>query len=373
MKILVFNWRDIKNPEAGGAEVHIHEILKRLCQKGYEITMVSSNFDGAEKEEYIDGIHIIRIGNKYLMNIYALLYYFKLRKYKKFDVVIDDISKIPLYTPLYIRKPIIAIVHHMFEKTAQYETNIILSTIVRVALGIMTYVYKNIPIVAVSDSTKSDLISRGIPNCNIYVIHNGIDLKRYSPGEKSKNPLVVYFGRVKKYKRVDHLVEAFYKVQNEIPDLKLIIAGKGDYTLLNSFDKIKNDPNIQLVGEVSEDDKVKILQKAWVFVNPSVEEGWGITVIEANACGTPAIGYDVPGLRDSIKHGYNGLLVRDGDVDSLAETLKTIISNNDLRVKLSKNAIQWALKFSWDKSADEFDKLLDFVINDYNKIKRCFK
>jgi len=310
----------------------------------------------------MDGIKIIRIGNKYLFNFAFFWYYITKLRNENFDVVIDDISKIPLCMPFYIRKkPVIVIVHHLHGKTLFKELPLFMALYVYLMERLLIPIfYRKSIIVAVSESTKNELVEFGIPSRNIHVIYNGIDNGRFGPGDKSDMPLILYFGRVKKYKRLYHLIEAFKYVKEKVPDAKLVIAGKGDnYKELVMISKELGIFNsIDFIGEVSEEDKVKLLQEAWVFVTTSEKEGWGITVVEANACGTPAIAFNVPGLRDSIKDGYNGLLIRDGDTKLLAEKIVEVLRNAKLRKKLERNALKWASKFSWEKSAREFEKIL---------------
>jgi glycosyltransferase involved in cell wall biosynthesis len=176
--------------------------------------------------------------------------------------------------------------------------------------------------------------------------------------------LIAYVGRVKDYKQLDHLVQAFALVKREIPDSKLVIAGRGDYTGLEELAELWGvSQGIEFKGEVSEEEKVNVLRSAWVFVTPSFKEGWGITVIEANTCGTPAIAYNVSGLRDSIKPGETGLLVPAGDIDGLAKAISRVISDSDLRSRLGQNALEWASSFSWDHSAEEFAKVIGGVVS----------
>jgi glycosyltransferase involved in cell wall biosynthesis len=361
MRILAVNWRDIKNPEAGGAEIHLHEILKRLAHKGHEIILISSKYNGCKDQEIIDGIKIIRIGNKYLFNFIFFWHYITKFRNKDFDVIIDDVSKIPLCIPFYLRKkPVMAIVHHIHGKTLFRELPLFMALYIYLTERLLIPIFYNKSvIVTVSESTKNELIELGISSKNIRVIYNGVDDK-FIPGDKSDAPIILYFGRVKKYKRLDHLIRAFKLVKGRIPKAQLIVAGKGDnYKELITLSKeLGISDSINFVGEVSEEEKVKLLQKAWVFVTTSEKEGWGITVVEANACGTPVVSYDVHGLRDSVKHGYNGLLVEDGNVEALTETILGLLENNSLRDELSKNAIEWAKQFSWDRSAEEFERVL---------------
>lgn len=362
MKILAVNWRDIKNPEAGGAEVHLHEILKRLARKGHDVTLVSSKYKGCKNQEIIDGVRVIRIGNKFLFNYVFFLHYITKFHNREFDIIIDDISKIPLCIPFYARKkPVIAIIHHIHGKTLFRELPLIMALYVYLAERLLIPMfYKKTKIIAVSESTKNELIRLGISPKNIRVIYNGVDSRLASSNSRNKSdvPLILYFGRVKRYKRIDHLIRAFKLVKERIPEAQLVIAGKGDYygELITLSKKLGLSDSIRFLGEVSEEEKVGLLQKAWVYVTTSEKEGWGITVIEANACGTPTIAYNVPGLRDSVKHGYNGLLVEDGNVKALAETIVSLLKDDNLREKLRKNAIEWAKRFNWDKSAEEFER-----------------
>lgn len=358
MDILVFNWRDIKNPEAGGAEVHLHEVFKRIASNGHRVVLVASKFKGCEHREVIDGIETIRIGNKFIFNFAAIWHYItKLRK-KDFDVVVDDVSKIPLFTPLYVKKPLIAIIHHLHGKTLFKELPFFMALYVYLTERLIPFLYNKTPFVAGSESTKEELIQMGVQG-NIRVVPYGISHEKLFSGNKSEKPLLVYFGRVKAYKRLDHLVKAFRYVQDQIPESKLLIAGKGDaYGELKEVAERLNLEGLSFRGEISEEEMVNLLQQAWIFITPSMKEGWSITVIEANACGTPAIAYDVPGLRDSIRHGYNGLLVKNGDVEALADAMKMVLVDQELRERLSKNALEWAKQFSWDRSAEEFENVL---------------
>jgi glycosyltransferase involved in cell wall biosynthesis len=180
---------------------------------------------------------------------------------------------------------------------------------------------------------------------------------------KSKDPLVVYVGRIKAYKRLDHLIKSFKIIKDVIKNSKLIIAGKGDQKPLKKLSiELGIEPSVEFYDEVSEEEKLRLLRQAWVFVTPSMKEGWGITVIESNACGTPAIAYNVPGLRDSVKYNYNGILVEDGNENSLANTIVMVLKDGSLRDNLSKNALEWSKQFSWERSAEEFLKAMEAYV-----------
>lgn len=372
MKILVFNWQDIKNPFAGGAEVHLHETFSRIVKKGHSVTLVCSSFRGGAPRDLIDGIRVIRIGTRNLFNFAVPLWYLFFGF--KYDVVVDDVNKIPFYTPVYVRKPIIALFHHLFGKSIYLETNPVAASYVYASEWFISKVYRRTPAVAVSESTKSELIEMGIPEKNIAVIHNSVDHTLYRPeGIKSDKPFTIGFlGRIKKYKSIDHVLQAFEKIKNRVPDAKLLVVGDGDY--LPSLKKIASNmehrDDIIFTGYVSGEEKVKYIHEMDIVVNPSPKEGWGLTVIEANACGRPVIGADVPGLRDSIIHDRTGLLYEYGDIEALMIHLFRVYSDRELRENLSKNALEWAEKFNWDDAAEAFLSVIDESVYDWKYRKK---
>lgn len=207
---------------------------------------------------------------------------------------------------------------------------------------------------------STEMGAKGFENFeNIMVIHNGNHNYPSIKIEKSKTSLIVYVGRIRSYKQLDHLIRAFKIVRNKIEDSKLIIAGKGDKSILKDIAiDLGLESSVMFYDNISENKKMELLSKAWVFVIPSMKEGWGITVIEANSCGTPIIGYNVEGLKDSIKNNETGLLVRSGNIEELATSIIRIIENKDFREQLNKNVIKWSERFDWNKSAEELLKIM---------------
>lgn len=192
-------------------------------------------------------------------------------------------------------------------------------------------------------------------------MHNGVDQEVYrpKPSAKSPHPNVICLGRVMKYKNLDHLLLSFKSIldQSKGKDLKgirLTIAGKGSYKELEKLaERLKISSNVDLLGEVTEKKKVKLLQNAWVYVTTSMREGWGLTAVEAMACGTPVVCYDVEGLRNAVKHMKTGILVPAGDIDALSKAIVRLLKDDQLRAKLAKNASEWSTKQSWDITARE--------------------
>jgi glycosyltransferase involved in cell wall biosynthesis len=275
---------------------------------------------------------------------------------RNFDVVVDGINGVPFFTPLFVRKPKVAVMHHLVGREIFFkELPFPLAAVGWAAEQMIRWVYRRTPMIAVSNSTRDELIEFGIPGKRIRIVHNAIEHRERQAIDKSTKPTFTYLGRIKEYKQLDHLIKALPRVIAEVPRAELIIAGRGDYSQLASLaGELNVSHSVRFMGEVSEEEKVEVLSRAWVFVTPSMKEGWGITVIEANDCGAPAIGYNVPGLRDSIQDGETGLLVPQGDIDKLAEAIVRMLTDEELRNKLSRSALDWASGFTWDNSAGAF-------------------
>jgi glycosyltransferase involved in cell wall biosynthesis len=367
MNILALNWQDSSNPLAGGAEVHLEELLRRIARKGHRVTLFCSSYNGASPEEVVENIRIIRRGNRYNFNLVAPLTMRKIIKENKYDVLIEDINKIPFYTPLYLKIPTLVVVPHLFSTTVFKEINFLLGTYIYLWEKPLVPIYRGRKFNVISKSTAADIAKRGIPEEDISVVHCGIDSGIYNCDPfmvKYDKPTVLYLGRIKKYKSIDHLLLAFQKILNKIPEAELKIVGDGDYrpALQTMAGQLKISEKVQFPGFVSLSEKVEIMRRSHVSAYPSLKEGWGLTNIEANACGTTVVAANVPGLRDSVVDGQTGFLYKYGDIDELAEKLGRILTDNEKRRTLEKGGVEWARKFDWDKSADEFLSILEMVV-----------
>lgn len=364
MKILIFNWRDPKHTWAGGGEIYIFEQANRWVKMGHDVTV----FCGQDVEEnlsffeIVNGVKIYRKGTRYSLYLWAVWYYIT-RFRKKVDIVIDVVNGIPFFTPFFCRVPKISYVYHVHGNQFFYELPSPLSNIgYFIERFIFPILYKNIPIVAISETTKKQLIDIGFNKKNISIVYSGIDESRIKNlPKKFSYPTILYLGRIKKYKRVDLFVKLFPKIIEKVPHARLIIAGWGTEAsqLANLIMKSPLRRKISLVGPVSNKEKKVLLSKSWIFVNPSAGEGWSIAVIEANLYGTPAISFTVPGLTESIRDGKTGLLAK--DEKELINKICEVLRDKALRETLSKNAIRWSQKFSWTKAAKESILILEKV------------
>jgi glycosyltransferase involved in cell wall biosynthesis len=367
LNILALNWEDLSNPQAGGAEVHLQEILKRIAQRGHKITLLCCGFPGCEPTEEIDGVRIVRRGSRFNFNLVAPFALRALLKEKSWDAVIEDINKIPFFSPLYHRLPLLVVIPHLFSDSVFREINFVLGTYIYLAEKPIPWLYRGFRFMVISDSTKEDLVRRGLPADDIQVVHCGIDQALYHPGQsvaKEQVPTVVYLGRLKKYKSIDHLLRAFSLTLRKIPQARLVLVGEGDFkdSLINLANKLDMKDQVEFTGWVSQQEKVERLRKGWVAVCPSLKEGWGLTNIEANACGTPVIASNVPGLKDSVVPGKTGLLYEYGNLQELSGYLIKILSDAELREELRQGGLDWAKGFKWDEAADKTLDLLEQIV-----------
>ena len=363
MNILALNWNDLKNPFAGGAEVHLEALLRRLVSYGHRVTLVCSGWPGCAEEETVEGVRIIRRGRRLYFNLVIPPLLRDLTRREKFDILVEDINKIPFYTPLYLRLNTLVVIPHLFATTVFQEINPVIGSYIYLAEKPLLKVYGKFPFNVISESTADDMIARGLPREQVSVIHCGIDRSTFSPSAnatKYDRPTILYLGRIKKYKGIQHLIIAFKRVKSRVPDARLMIVGAGDYqpSLQSLTQSLDLTADVEYPGFVPVADKVERLRRSHVCVLPSIREGWGLTNIEANAVGTTVVAADSPGLRDSVRHGETGFLYEYGNCDQLAERLTEILTNADLRRKLETGGLAWAEKFSWDDAARKFEKLL---------------
>ncbi len=364
MRILILNWRDIKNEWAGGSEVYIFELAKRWAKMGNEVTLFCGQdiHGDLPEEEIINGIRVVRKGGRFSLYVWACWYYLK-RFRKECDVIVDVQNGIPFFSLLYSRKPKIAIVYHVHGKQffieLPFPINIVGYLTERLFFPLF---YGRTKIMAISQTTRHDLVNLGFKKKNIEIVYCGIDNNISSKrAKKFTAPTILYLGRIKKYKRVDMLVRLMPQIIQKVPSAHLLIAGWGtegnsvmDISMRSSIKK-----RVKIIGPVTEKEKSYLLSRSWVFVNPSIGEGWGISIIEANLHSTPAIAFNVAGLSESIKNGETGILVE--TEAELVENICRILENKKLREKLSANSLVWAKKFDWDKAANESYKILKKV------------
>jgi glycosyltransferase involved in cell wall biosynthesis len=364
VRILVLNWQDHENPQAGGAELHLREIFTRLAGRGHSVDLLCSSWEGAPQRVNLGGIEVHRIGNRSTYPFLARRYFEKNLRANNYDVVIEDLNKVPLYTPLWGVPKLVALVHHLFGATVFREAPAPLAAAVWLSERPLGALYRKIPFEAVSVGTADDLVKRGIPRHAIRVIYNGVDSSRLSPNpaERSEKPLFVYLGRLKKYKRVDVVIRAFAELN--VPEATLQIAGTGDYRaqLEGLVNSLGLDDRVKFLGFISEEAKLHLLRRAWASTLASPKEGWGISNLEAAACGTPVVAANSPGIRESVVDGETGFLVPPDDPGAMAAAMRGIVESRDLVEVLGTAGRRFAQNFTWERAANSTLTHLEEVV-----------
>lgn len=361
-RILFLNWRDKSNPAAGGAESYTEQIARRFVRAGSSLTLFTSSYEGAPPYDWANGYLVIRKGDRFGVYMAAARH---LRRYADhYDAVVDFQNGIPFFTPLWTptRMPVVCVVHHVHQGQFDMYFRWPLNHVGRLLEGrISRGVYGNRPLIAVSPSTRAEMRRQLGLRGPVHIVPNGIDAPQPSCMLRSPTPAIALVTRLVPHKQLNHLVEIVPDLLRRWPDLRVDIAGTGTARdiLLARVRQLGLENAVALPGRVSEQTKSDLLSRAWLTVAPSLAEGWGLTVIEANAVGTPAVAHDVPGLRDSVRHAVTGWLVQPGQ--SLATAVIDAIDElSDPRRQrlIADQARAWAAKFSWDSSAERLAGVL---------------
>jgi glycosyltransferase involved in cell wall biosynthesis len=357
VKLLLVNWQDLRNPHAGGAEIHLFELFSRLAARGHEVRLVCSGFDGGAAREVVQGITVLRTGDRHSFAWRGRAAVRAALRDDVPDVVVDDINKLPLFVAGLTDRPVYAIVPHLFGSTAFKEVAWPMAATVWAAERAIPRCYRRAWFHAISESTRDDLVARGVPADRIAVVHPGVDAAHFAPDAatpRDRPPRFVYLGRLKRYKGVDLVLRALQLARQTQPELSLDIAGSGDDRprLERLAGQLGLGPAVRFLGFVAEATKLRLLRGATANVFPSPKEGWGITVMEAS------LASDSPGLRDSVRAGHTGLLVPHGDVDGLARAMLRLAGDPDLVERLGQAARHHALSHSWEAAADQVESHL---------------
>ncbi len=354
MRVLIFNWRDIKHPDKGGVEVLNHEIAKRWHKAGHDITIICSNFKGGAPQEKIDGVEIIRLGNK--LTVYFKAYkYYKKHLRGKYDVIMDELNGVCFMSIWYAKEPVIPLVFQLSRAVWFYEMIFPISLVGFLLETLLVRQYRKHYTLTISNSTKQDLLNLGFSSRKVHVFPLGINFNpvKHIP-LKEDEPTIIYVGRLKPSKRAHHLIEAFSYIKKVMPAAKLWIVGSGSTTYQRKLNDLISKLEIDRVtffGYIDKEKKIDLMKRAHIIAVPSLREGWGLIVTEANALGTPAVVYNVAGLRDSTRDGITGIVVEENNPKCLAKSILRILNDDELRRKFTDNALVWAREFSWDWSA----------------------
>jgi glycosyltransferase involved in cell wall biosynthesis len=367
-KILVLNWKDTKHPETGGAEVVTHELLKKLIIDGHSVTLLTARYEGSGEKDNIDGIDIIRVGESKLGHYFAAASYYKKNLKNKYDIVIEEVNTVPYFFGLYRGQEDFYLFYHMLAREIWFfEMVQPLSTIGYLIEPIYTWLQGRfgVPLITISQSTKADIARFGYKKEMIHIISEGIDnkpldsLKDSQP--KEKDFTVLFHSSLRQMKRPIEVFKAFGVFVKEQPEAKLWISGGGDQSKLRKFaEENKFIDRVTFWGRTSQEQKLELMQKASVICSTSIKEGWGLIVTEANSMGTPAISYDVDGLRDST--GFGGGVVCKEDHRDMAKALTDMsdifYNNPDKYLEFREKALESSKLVNFDQSYQDFADII---------------
>ena len=366
MRILILNWRDIKNPMAGGAEVLTDEIAKRLVIQGHRVTLFTSSFSGASAHENLDGVTVIRRGQWWNVQVWAFFYYV-FSFHNSTDIIIDEVHWFPFFSVLYARKKTVLLVcevaRRFFFRLFPYP----LAFAGRAIEKFYFFLNRSVPVLTISLSTKHDLIEEGIDEEHITVLPMGLTVPtRTKYHAKEIATTLLFVGRLHPLKGVVDAIEAFALIRHDLPSAKLWIIGAGTAPyveiLRRRIDQLKLTNHVQLLGYLQEKDKFERYQKAHLLIVPSFHEGWGLVVAEAASQGTPSVAYNTAGLRDVIVDGVTGVLVGSNTPGGLATAAVELLKNKKEYRQLQQAGMWRTKEMSWDKTATSVLTVLQSIL-----------
>ena len=361
MNVLWLSHRDITNTNAGGAERTIYEVGKRLVEKGHHVTWYSVAQSNIEKNDAISGMRIVRARS----NLSAHLNVAKLAKKEVPDVIVDDLGHaVPWFAERITKIKGTVFFRHLHRRSLKGQVPWPSRTLISGLEAMYPKIYKKWDFVTESDSSISDLVDLGVRKERIKRIPPGLNTEQMMPREKFDQPTIVYFGGFRDYKRPDEPVHVLKKLLNDLPGLRLIMVGAGPSQdrVRELSKKLDLEDNIKFTGRLSDAELYDIVSRSWVNLHCSVTEGFGYSILEASALGTPTVAYRVPGVRDAIETNSNGFLVNDGDIDAFTRQIEVII-NSDLS-DWTESARTFSLRYSWGKTADMWEEHLNNVRKD---------
>jgi glycosyltransferase involved in cell wall biosynthesis len=365
MKILWLTWKDRDHPLAGGAEVVNEELAKRLAADGHDVVFFVAGFRGAERSTTRHGFRIIRVGRRYTSYLAAIPEY--LRRWQRWpDLVIDECNTMPYFAHFYTMGKQVLFFHMLNRQIWFYEFPKPLAVIGWLAEPIyLRLLTRKVPIIAMSDSTRRDLIRHGFPAKNIHIISEGIEAEPAADlGAITKypEPTVLSLSSIRPMKRTLHHVEAFELAREKMPELKLIVAGDAasryGRRVLAHIRRSPHRDHIEVLGKVPPSERLELMRRSHVILSAAVKEGWGLTITEAASQGTPAIVYNVDGLRDSVRHGLTGLITPKNSPRAMATSIHELLTDPERYRALRHAAWQWSHDISFDRSYQDFKNVL---------------
>ena len=351
-RIAILAWRDLDDPEAGGSELHASRVASLWAEAGIEVTMRTSYAAGHPQVSWRSGYRVIRKAGRYLVFPRAA-FSEMMGWHGASDGLVEIWNGMPFFSPLWARRPTVAWLHHVHDSMWEMTLSPRLASLGRhLEFDVAPLVYRNTPIVTLSNSSKDELVRKlHLRPQRITVVPPGIDPSFAPGGTRSETPLVVAVGRLVPVKRFHALIDALAAVRQRRPALRAVIVGEGyeREALEGQVRELGAEHWISLPGRVDAPALLDLYRQAWVLASASAHEGWGMTITEAAACGTPAVATRIAGHTDAIVHERTGLLV--DDPIEMGAAIERLIADDALRASLSAGALSYATRFTWGATA----------------------
>jgi glycosyltransferase involved in cell wall biosynthesis/SAM-dependent methyltransferase len=355
MRILFVAWRDLPHPRAGGSEVLVDELARRLHERGHDVTLLCGGPAGSHPYRAVSN------GGTYTQYLATPFRY--AARFRDVDLVVDTINGMPYFSPLWRHAPRLAMLTHVHtDQWARYFPRRIAAAARFVEGKGLPFVYRNTHFVTISPSTAQELRALGVDESRVHVMWLGANVEPAGATvARSPEPMFVALGRLAPNKRLDLLLDLWARVAPQTGG-RLVIVGDGpERDRLEA--RTREDPALAGVvfeGKVSERRKAELLGQAWLLVHTAEREGWGLVIPEAGLCRTPALAFDVPGVKDAVEPGVSGVLAA-GDDEFAAEWV-ALAADASRRAALGEQAAVRAARLSWDRTADEFLAAADAAI-----------
>ena len=353
MNILWFTWKDRTHPQAGGAELLNEELAKRLVKDGHNVIFLVGGYTHSKKKEIIDGYTVIRVGGRYTVYLAVFLYYLRhLRGWANF--IIEEVNTMPFMTQWYTKEKKVLLIYQLCREIWFHQIFFPLNVIGFFIEPLYLWLLRKNIVLTESESAKIDMLHYGFDKKKVHIFPAGIELpavKDITSHKKYTAFTILSLGAIREMKRTCHQLQAFELAKKDIPELQLKIGGDGSGAygrkVLNLIHNSVYKKDIEYLGKVSKDKKKKLMQDCHIILGTSVKEGWGLTITEAASQGTPAVVYNVDGLRDSVRKNQTGLICNNTP-EQLANAIKKLYKDKKLYKKLRKNAWIWSKTLTFD-------------------------
>jgi glycosyltransferase involved in cell wall biosynthesis len=366
LKILFLATRDWYHPATTGGDNTMWENARYLASVGHEVTFVAANYPGAKKEETLEGIKVVRLGGIHSLWLRTFLYYVS-RGRGRYDAVVAEGfggSRIPRLAPLYVREPIITEWFQIHRDLFAVQYPGLLNGPLNLLERITAWVHRNTLVQALTEDSQRAFPRIGFKPENIFHVPVSIRDDWLSQPNRSRptEPTIVWLGKLRRYKCPDHAVRAMTVVVGQVKTARLVIAGRRDDVayekeLNRLVERLGLDRRVEFRFNLTEQEKRRLIEESRIMVLPSVVEGFGIVVLEANACGVPVIASSgVP--EGAVQDGVNGLRYPFGDTQALADRIVQLLQDDALYSRLSQNALKFAQRFSWSLVGAEFERVV---------------